>query len=220
MPTVSSDRSTTAGAAAIFTPSASYTSALPHWLETDRLPCFATRSPAAAATSAAADEILNVPDRSPPVPHVSNTSSNGLRQLHGVGAHRLGEPDDFRRPLAFHRQADQQRADLRRRRLAAHDGAHRLGRLVDREVLAPHQFFQQPGMFMFARGRHTFKKFRSRCCPSRVMIDSGMKLHAVNRICAMPQRHHCAVFLGLRRNFQLLGPAVRDRPPASDSARR
>ena len=65
-----------AGAARILTPSASYTSALPHWLETDRLPCFAMRIPAAAATSAAADEILKVPERSPPVPHVSKTSSN------------------------------------------------------------------------------------------------------------------------------------------------
>jgi hypothetical protein len=40
------------------------------------LPCFATRRPDAAATRAAAEEILNVPARSPPVPQVSNTSSN------------------------------------------------------------------------------------------------------------------------------------------------
>ena len=75
MPASSSDCSTAAGGHATVTPSASNTSALPERLETDRLPCFATRTPAAATTSAAHDEMLNVPDRSPPVPHVSNTCS-------------------------------------------------------------------------------------------------------------------------------------------------
>ena len=101
MPTVSSDRSTTAGAAATLTPSASYTSALPHWLETERLPCFATRNPAAAATSAAADEILNVPERSPPVPHVSNTSSNVFDSCTALARIVFARPDDFGRPLAL-----------------------------------------------------------------------------------------------------------------------
>ena len=55
----------------MLTPSASKTSALPHRLETDRLPCLATRTPAAASTSAAAVDTLTVPARSPPVPHVS-----------------------------------------------------------------------------------------------------------------------------------------------------
>ena len=35
------------------------------------MPCFATRAPAAAATIAATVEMLNVPERSPPVPQVS-----------------------------------------------------------------------------------------------------------------------------------------------------
>src|SRR5260221_12332529 len=68
-------RSTTAGGAETRTPSASNTSALPQRLETDRFPCFATRTPQDATTSATQDETLNVPDRSPPVPHVSNTPS-------------------------------------------------------------------------------------------------------------------------------------------------
>jgi hypothetical protein len=67
-------RSTTSGGAAIATPSASSTSALPHRLDTDRLPCFATVTPHAAMTSALAEDTLNVPARSPPVPHVSNAS--------------------------------------------------------------------------------------------------------------------------------------------------
>src|SRR5215203_2504458 len=81
MPASARQRSAAAGETATFTPSASSTSALPQRLETDRLPCFATGTPQAAITIAAAEEMLNVPDRSPPVPHVSNTSrppvSNG-----------------------------------------------------------------------------------------------------------------------------------------------
>src|SRR5262245_22233574 len=66
-------RSTVAGEAVTLTPSASNTSALPDLLDTDRFPCLATRTPQAATTSAVQDEMLKVPDRSPPVPHVSNT---------------------------------------------------------------------------------------------------------------------------------------------------
>src|SRR5437867_13278777 len=71
-------RSTTAGDAVTRTPSASNTSALPDRLDTDRFPCFATRTPHAASTSAVQEEMLNVPDRSPPVPQVSNTLSYRL----------------------------------------------------------------------------------------------------------------------------------------------
>ncbi len=61
----------------MLTPSASKTSADPQRLDTDRLPCLATGTPHAASTIAAAEEMLNVPERSPPVPHVSNTSLIG-----------------------------------------------------------------------------------------------------------------------------------------------
>ncbi len=53
------------------TPSASNTSALPVWLDIDRLPCLATRAPAPAITNAATVETLKVLRPSPPVPHVS-----------------------------------------------------------------------------------------------------------------------------------------------------
>ena len=63
------------GGAETRTPSASNTSALPERLDTDRFPCFAPLTPHAATTTAALDEILKVPARSPPVPHVSKTRS-------------------------------------------------------------------------------------------------------------------------------------------------
>ena len=53
------------------TPSASRTSAEPQRELTERLPCLATRAPAAEATKAAAVEMLKAPEQSPPVPQVS-----------------------------------------------------------------------------------------------------------------------------------------------------
>jgi hypothetical protein len=70
-PTSSMQRATCSGVRLIFTPSASSTSALPLLLDTARPPCFATFTPAAAATNAAAVEILKVCKPSPPVPQVS-----------------------------------------------------------------------------------------------------------------------------------------------------
>ena len=64
-------RAVCAGARSIFAPSASNTSALPHLLVAERLPCLATAAPAAAATIPTAVETLNVPEPSPPVPQVS-----------------------------------------------------------------------------------------------------------------------------------------------------
>src|ERR671914_169823 len=49
-------------------------SAEPHWLVAERLPCLATRQPAPAATNPAVVETLNV-GRPPPVPAVSTRAS-------------------------------------------------------------------------------------------------------------------------------------------------
>src|SRR5665213_445787 len=57
----------------ISTPSSSSTSALPQRVLCDRFPCFAMRTPAPAAASAAAVEMLNVEKAPPPVPHVSTS---------------------------------------------------------------------------------------------------------------------------------------------------
>src|SRR3954451_14302991 len=75
IPTVSSVRPAVSGSISIFTPRAASTSALPDLLETERLPCLATGAPAAAATRAAAVEMLKVPRPSPPVPQVSTSPS-------------------------------------------------------------------------------------------------------------------------------------------------
>ena len=71
MPHSSMHAATAAGGSSTSTPSAASTSALPHFEETARLPCLATRAPPAAATKAAVVEMLNVCEESPPVPQVS-----------------------------------------------------------------------------------------------------------------------------------------------------
>jgi hypothetical protein len=66
---------TCAGASMMLAPSASSTSALPDFDDTERLPCLATRAPAAAATNIDAVEMLNVCEASPPVPTMSTRCS-------------------------------------------------------------------------------------------------------------------------------------------------
>ena len=58
-------------------PSASSTSALPDFDDTERPPCLATRAPAAAATNIDAVEMLKVCAASPPVPTMSSSGGPG-----------------------------------------------------------------------------------------------------------------------------------------------
>src|SRR5206468_13004186 len=64
-------RTALAASRTIRTPSASRTSAEPHFDVYERFPCFGTVAPAPAATNAATVEVLNVGTVPPPVPHVS-----------------------------------------------------------------------------------------------------------------------------------------------------
>src|SRR5215203_412829 len=112
MPTASRVRPAVSGSISIWTPRAASTSALPERLETERLPCLATGTPAAAATRAAAVEMLNVPRPSPPVPQVSTRSP----VLWGMGRDRrrmaLAAPEISATDSPFMRRATS-RADLR-----------------------------------------------------------------------------------------------------------
>src|SRR5437773_525793 len=83
MPTSAIQRPTCSGASSSFTPSVSTTSAEPQSEaplrpDMDRLPCLATLRPAPATTNAVAVETLNVPEASPPVPHVSMSISRSV----------------------------------------------------------------------------------------------------------------------------------------------
>src|SRR2546425_1548733 len=78
-PTSRSDRSTVSTGTSTRTPRPCRRSALPQRLLTERLPCLATTTPAAATTSADRVEMLNVPAPSPPVPHVSRITPASQR---------------------------------------------------------------------------------------------------------------------------------------------
>ena len=112
-------------------PSASSTSALPDFDDTERLPCLATRAPAAAATNIDAVEMLNVCDASPPVPTMSSRFVGiGDVDLGRELAHHLRRRGDLADRLLLDAQADGQRGDHHRRHLAAHDPPHQRQHLV------------------------------------------------------------------------------------------
>ena len=124
-------RATCSGVSPMFTPSASSTSALPDLLDTERLPCLATLAPAAAATKAAAVEMLKVCALSPPVPQVSSRCAwSGTSTLRGELAHHLRGRGDLADRLLLHPQADDDRGDQRRRQLPAHHLAHERDHLL------------------------------------------------------------------------------------------
>ena len=163
------ERSICAGGRSSRKPSASSTSAEPEAEETARFPCFATPAPAAAATSAAAVEMLNVRAPSPPVPgRVDQVLAVGPHR-EDVLAHGFGAARDLVRALALEPERDEEAADLRRRRLAAHDLVHDVARLAPREV-AP---FEQPRERLLDRHRRPSRKLRPSAGPSGVSTDSG-----------------------------------------------
>ena len=107
MPASARQRSTTAGGAATLTPSASNTSALPHRLDTERLPCLATRTPQRRdARAPRTIEMLNVPR--PIAAGAARVEHVGRRRVDsGTACARIvrAKPDDLGRPLALHAPA-------------------------------------------------------------------------------------------------------------------
>src|SRR5215210_3724740 len=79
-PSSRTQAATASGPRSMRTPSASSTSAEPHWLVAERLPCLASFAPAAAAISAAVVDTLKVGEP-PPVPAVSTRSSTPASTL-------------------------------------------------------------------------------------------------------------------------------------------
>ncbi len=85
-----------------------------------------------------------------------------------VLAHRLRAAGDLVRGLALRAQRDEEAGDLRLRRLAAHDLAHRLVRLGAGEVVS----VEQAGDGLLDHNRPS-RKLRASAGPSGVSTDSG-----------------------------------------------
>ncbi len=152
----------------MLTPRASRTSALPHWLDTDRLPCFAIRMPHAARTIADAVEILKVPERSPPVPQVSNTAPGGVSMAIAFARMVWAKPTSSvgRSPLIV--KPTSSPAICAWRRVALHDRGHRRGRLGGRQVFLVAKLFDEG-----RKHGHISRKLRRIRRPSFVSTDSG-----------------------------------------------
>ena len=84
-------------------------------------------------------------ERAAPIPTRAARVDHRLRCFHGGGEleHRAGETVDLIDGLALRAEGEQERADLRRGRLAGHDLAHRLGRVLGPEVLPAREPQQQ-----------------------------------------------------------------------------
>ena len=190
-------------------PSSSSTSAEPACELAARLPCFATPAPAAAATSAAAVEMLKVWAPSPP--GADDVDDGRALRRHGndVLAHRLGEAGDLVRRLALRAQRDEEPGDLRVRRLAVHDRAHQLARVGAREMVPVEQ--------QLDRGADDHRrKFLAIVRPERRQHALRMELHALDRQLAVAHAHHLAVG---RVRGDGRAPRESRAPPASGSAR-
>ena len=125
-------------------PSASSTSAEPDADETARLPCFATPAPAAAATSAAAVEMLIVACPSPPVP--GGVDEVGpLRRRRGRPRPRIAsaKPAISSGVSPFSRSATRKPPIWAWRRLAGHDLVHHRARLSAVEVAPVEQLCER-----------------------------------------------------------------------------
>ena len=190
-------------------PSASSTSAEPDADETARLPCLATPAPAAAATRAAAVEMLIVAWPSPPVPAVSTRSV------------RFGATDTPRPRIASAKPAISSGVSPFRRRatrkppiwawvaspaMISSITARACGAV---EVVA----VEQPSERLLD---HRDRKFRQRSGPSGVSTDSGWNCTPSTGSVAVADGHHLAVGGG-RRHLEHLGHAR--SPRASGSGR-
>ena len=67
----------------------------------------------------------------------------GRRDRDRIGAHRLGEADELGGTLTLDAETDEQPGDLRLGRFSPHDGRHRRGRFLGREVFLAPKLFDQ-----------------------------------------------------------------------------
>ena len=110
----------------------------------ERLPCFTTGRPQAAASSAAPVDRFKLPEESPPVPTISMASGGvGKRGLARKCAHGAGKPAHFRRRHPFGAQCREQRAGHGRREIAARQELEQLRGLSFGEIAAFQQVFER-----------------------------------------------------------------------------
>ena len=126
-----------------------------------RLPCLATRAPAAAATSAAPQEMLNVCGPPPPVPTQSTSSSRSASvngNGHGVPAHNVDKAGQLGSLLTARRENCHERSRFNIGHAAGEELLEHFGRLLTGERCAVfgqwlEQFFQLRHNFSMVKGQ-------------------------------------------------------------------
>ncbi len=138
MPTSRMARAEVCASSEMRAPSASRISALPHFPDSERLPCLATRAPAAATTNAAKVEMLKGSGS-------IATSAAGIEERNtveagvngnGLFAHSCGEAEQLSGGLALHPEGHQEGGNQRGGDFAAENGEHGLARAVGAQVFA------------------------------------------------------------------------------------
>ncbi len=189
-------------------PSASSTSALPHKLDTERLPCLTTRAPAAAARSAAPVERFKLPEPSPPVPTMSTQSA--LSAMAGLRAScawpRRTREFLVRGRFALGPQRRQHRTGQRRRHVVGGQRDQQLMRLRFVEIGPRKQQLEQIAhRHPPAASAPALQALHAKNWPSirslRCQDAFRMKLHALDRQASMAHPHDLAR-LGARRDLQ------------------
>jgi len=179
MPTASRQRPVAAASSSMRTPRCSSTSAPPKRPDAARLPCFATAAPAPAATSAAAVEMLNVLQPSPPVPQLSISGPAVRRHPLGVRAQGARAGDHDVDGLAAHAQRREETADQRRRCGTAHDLLERGCRFFTGERAAFRRGAPAPrAAGTGSRGLDPGEEVREQLLAAEGQDRLGMELHA------------------------------------------
>ena len=135
--------STTAGGASTRTPSCSKTSALPQRLDTERLPCFATLTPARGHDQRRRRR--DVEGAGPVAAGAAGVEDRARRRDSRTACARIvrAKPTISAGRSPFMRSTASSAASDGRRRAPLHDLAHDPGRLVLGEVLVAHDLLDQ-----------------------------------------------------------------------------
>src|SRR5690606_5188938 len=214
-PTDSMQRATCSGCSSIAAPSASSTSAAPDFEDTLRLPCLATRAPAAAATKLDAVEMLKVWAPSPPVPTMStrwvrSATATGRANSRSTSAAAAISPTvSFltRRPVriaAVMAGGTSPRITMRIRSTISSWKISQCSIVRCRASCGVIVTSSPPAVVE--------QEILQECVPVLGQDGFRMELHALHRMLAMAQPHHfldaAVLVLGPGRHFQALGQRV------------
>src|SRR5690606_5850427 len=162
-----------------------------------------TRTPQAATTSAAAVEMLNVPDRSPPVPHVSNTSSGSASSATASRRIVCANPTSSAGRSPFMARPTSSPA------ICAGAASPRMITAMASAASLVVRSSRRPSFSIRLLNMGLQLEEVPQDSPALVRQDRlGVELDSVHRPAAVAQAHDQSVFARPRRDVQFVGPAL------------